>query len=200
MFVRHMKLLISGLVLLSLTTTGCVYNRYLTNTERSATEQLLISESMHDAVARLEIPAVAGIRTAIEIVSVSTEDEAYLRSLIEQKLRRAGAVIVSGKTAQAVYVVQAGAIGTISREATFGIPSVPLGPGLATPSLPFFRILKQHGYTRLRLAGYDQATGKSLFAGEPVTAQRNFDVYGLFFMVIRQNEIYPGNEIQVTID
>ncbi|MCP4717346.1 MAG: hypothetical protein GY868_19660 [Deltaproteobacteria bacterium] len=199
MMIRTTALLLTCLIMAFLT-TGCLYNRYLTNSKRSATEQLLLTETMHAAVEQLTIPDVNGLKTAVEVVSLAPDEEPYLRCLVEEKLRRAGALIAPAEGASAVYLVQVGTIGTISRETTVGIPSVPLGPGLATPALPFVRILKQHGYTKLRLSSYDRVTGKHLTAGEPVITQKNFDVFGFFFLAVRHNQIYPGTQIQLTID
>ncbi len=197
-FTISLLLLLNLLVMLII--NGCMYARDLTNTDRSSTEQLLLTEAMHDAVERLEIPDVKDQNLALEIVSLAGKENQYLRAQMETRLRQAGAKIVKAEDADAVFILSAGVIGTTSRNMTFGVPSIPLGSELATPGIPIVRILKQHGYTKLRLVSFDRVSNAHLFQSKPIVSRRDFDVYGFLFMVVRKNDIYPGTRIQITID
>ncbi len=48
------------LLLLVSLSSGCLYQRHQTHSARSATEQLLLTESIERAVARLVLPEVSG--------------------------------------------------------------------------------------------------------------------------------------------
>ena len=55
-----------GLCLCASLTSGCIYSRHQTHTGRSATEQLLLTQSIERAVARLELPEVDGLDVAVD--------------------------------------------------------------------------------------------------------------------------------------
>ncbi len=185
--------------LLTLLVTGCVSTRYQTETPRSATEQLLLSDAIEAAVAELEWPDVSGRAVAVEVVALSAGDASYLAAAAEARLAAAGAQLVDPGEAQLLLVLRAGALGTVSRSASFGIPELPVPGGLVTPSIPFVKALKQRAYVKLRLVGFD-GTGVQRASAGPVMARKKFDVYSLFFLVLRRNDIYPGEASSLGID
>ena len=66
-----------AVILSSLLVSGCLHKRYHTDSARSATEQLLITESVERAVAGLEIPPVSGRRVAFDVVGLGPGLEFY---------------------------------------------------------------------------------------------------------------------------
>lgn len=178
---------------------GCLYSRHTTHTGRSATEQLLLTESIERAVARLELPAVSGRAVALDVVSLAPEPAAYLDAALRRRLEREGAHVVPAGQAELLLAVRAGALGTVARDLGFGLPSLPLPSGGATPSLPVFRVLKQRAYTRLRLSARGPE-GRHLAESDPVMDRASFEVYSFLFLALRRNDIYPGEEVELAID
>ena len=185
-------------VCVALLVTGCFYTRSVTHSKRSATEQLLISESVARAVAGLDLP-VRGQKVAGELSALPSTDADYAKVAVEARLRELGARVVDPAEAERTVVVLAGSLGTADREFQFGIPSIPLPGGAATPSLPFLRIVKLRGYSRLDGELVDR-DGSRLAVAEPTLGRAKFELYGFLFFVYRSNDIYPGEESSFSID
>jgi len=164
-----------------------MYQRYTTNTDRSSTEQLLVSESVERAVAAVDIPDVAGRKVAVEVVSVDRgaefyDDRPYVQSAIEHRLRRAGAVIVPAEAADLIVLARVGAVGTVSRQLALGIPNL---------NINFYTSAKHHGYTKLRLVTTDPASGAMVAQSEPVMKSSRHDYWSLLQFIVWHQDIYP---------
>ncbi len=195
---RWTATLLSGALLLVLG-SGCLYQRYQTHSKRSATEQLLLSRAVHQAVARLKLPELAGRRVALETVSLAGPDASYLEGVLVARLRAEGARVVDPGEAELILVVLNGVLGTAGRDLSFGIPPLPLPTGVASPALSLMRVLKQRGYTQLRLVAYDRS-GAAAGETETVMGRASFEIYSILFFAIRRNDIYPGERFQITVD
>ncbi len=178
---------------------GCTYHRYATETPRSSTEQLLVSHAIESAVERLAWPDVAARSVAVETAALNEVDAPYLQAVAETRARALGARVVPREEAELVLLVLAGSLGTASREASFGVPSLPVPGGLVTPEIPFAKILKQRGYARLRLAAYDRE-GAHVAESAGVLGRASFEIYSLLFFVLRRNDIYPREQLQLGVD
>jgi hypothetical protein len=189
---------LAGLCLCVSLTSGCIYSRHQTNTARSATEQLLLTQSIERAVARLELPEVDDRDLAVETVSLAPDEARYIQAEVEARLRQAGAHVVSPAEAEIIVVVLVSASGTAARELFFGVPPIPL-PNGATLGIPLLRVLKQRGYTRLRLVARD-STGAHVLESPPVMERGSFDIYAFLFLALRRNTIYPGEGFDIAID
>ncbi len=171
---------------------GCSYQRYITNTARSATEQLLVSQAIERTVAQLEWPAIADRKVAIETVALNESDSVYLKAELNARARSLGATVSPAGDADWIVVAHAGGMGTVERQAEFGVPSLPTPFGV-TPSLPFVRIVKQRGYAKVRLVVHD-VEGNLVFESPPVMQRTTFDVYGVLFLAFLRNDIYPEDK------
>jgi hypothetical protein len=186
-------------VALGLLSTGCLYTRYASDTRRSATEQLLISRSVDDVVARLPLPDVDGRGVAVDAKAVDTSDTSYLQAALEARLLASGARIMPAADAELLVTAIVGAIGTVSRKASFGLPAIPVPPIGATPEIPIVSVLRQRGWTRARAIVRDRA-GAQVAASDDVMAQSHFDITSVVFFELRSNNIYPEEESTVAID
>lgn len=177
---------------LSVFGSGCVYTRYITDTKRSATEQLLLTVAIERALSRLELPDVAGKQVSLTVVSLAKPDEtAFLESAAKLRLRQAGATIVDADTATLNLLLYAGTLGTISRSFTFGIPPVPIpDAAFAVPGLPILSSVKQRGYAKLRVVTTD-AHGAFVAESAPSMQRSTFNVFSVFNYSRYTNDIYP---------
>lgn len=187
-----------GALLAAGPSTGCVYVRYQTQTPRSATEQLLVSRSIERAVEGLELPDVYGKLVSVELASIPGDDAKYLLAELEARLARAGAQVVAVDQAELRVVALVGVIGTAGRSTSWGIPSLPTPFGV-TPELPFIKVVKQRGYTRVRVVARDSG-GAGVAESEPSLGRASFEVTNYLFVVRSKNEIYPGEENRWGID
>ncbi len=182
--------LVLGGLLLAWPQLGCVAVRQVSHTPRTATEQLLVSEAVERAVADLAWPELSGRRISIATVSLVGADADYLRAVAEARARALGARIVEPAEAELRFELLVGMLGTVFREAEFGIPSLPTPFGVTTPSIPFFKAVRQHGWVKLRSTAHD-GEGSHRFESDPLVQHTRFDVYSVFFFAYRSNDVYP---------
>ena len=150
---------------------GCGTTRW-SDTQRTATEQLLLSNAMDRAVDRLDFRALGGRTTYLDATALrATTDAGYLASSLRQQMLAQGC-IVKDKREEADYVVEvrAGAIGTDRREVLFGIPatSVPQTMPVATvpaaiPELPLAKKTEQRAVAKIALFAYNRETGRPVW-------------------------------------
>jgi hypothetical protein len=171
--------------------SGCVYNRTSSDTNRTATEQLLVSHSIEQAVAELALPPLGERRVAVSVESVPAADTGYLRGLLEARLGSEGARLVPSAEAEVRVVALIGAIGTASRKGSFGLPSIPLPTLGVTPEVPFISSARQSAWTRLQVTVWE-ADGVQLARSPSVQVESHYNVTSVLFLEVRSTDIYPG--------
>jgi len=150
---------------------GCGTTKW-TDTRRAATEQLLISDAMDRAVAKLDFRAVAGKKVWLDATPVKlATDSAYLVSLLRQHLLASGCILMEDREdADYVVEVRAGAVGTDRRELTIGIPAVNLPPVVPVPTLPanlpemnLATRTEQRAVVKIAAFAYNRKTGRPVW-------------------------------------
>ena len=169
----------------ALATVGCG-----TTTKRSGTEQLLISEAVDNAVAKLQFHELRGHKVYFDtkfLDSVSSDEfinEDYVISAIRQQLTAAGALIQdSRKTANTIVEARVGALGTDGHEITYGIPktgglsaaasAISSTPVAALPELSFAQTNAQAGVAKVIVFAYDQNTKEPIWQSGVAQAESN---------------------------
>ncbi len=150
---------------------GCGSTRW-SDTQRTATEQLLISDAIDRAVSEIDLGALAERKVYLESSAVrQTVDSAYLISTVRQHLLAQGCILVD-KLDEADYVVElrAGAVGTDRCDLLFGIPatklpqSVPVqGIPHTVPELALATKTEQRAVAKIALFAYNRHTGKMVW-------------------------------------
>jgi hypothetical protein len=150
---------------------GCGTTKW-TDTSRTATEQLLITDSMDRAVSRLDLRAVAGKKVFVDDTPLKGMTDAnYLVSTLKQEVMASGGTLKEPKD-QADYVleVRAGALGTDRHDVLFGVPATTI-PTIATvpgvpsqiPEIPFLKKTDQRAVTKIALFLYNRQTGRPVW-------------------------------------
>jgi hypothetical protein len=146
---------------------GCGTTKW-TDTSRTATEQLLLSDSMDRAVSRIDFRALAGKKVYLDSTPVAAiTDGPYLTSLIRQHILASGGILKE-KREEADYIVElrAGAVGTDRHDVLFGVPalSLPVAPVAGVPSqipeIPLMKKTDQRGVAKIALFVYNRNTGR----------------------------------------
>ena len=160
---------ISGLVL-ALLLAGCGTTK-MTDTPRSATEMLLVSQAVDYAVARIDFAPLKGQPVYLDVtpLDAGVVDKGYLVSSVRQQLLAHGALIQEDKW-RATYVVElrAGAVGTDRHSVMLGTPAVSLPsvvPGIPT-SVPEIALMKksdQRGVAKIGVFAYNRITGRAVW-------------------------------------
>jgi len=168
----------------SLALPGCGTTR-TTDTARTAKEQLLISNAIDQAIARVEFGPLTGRNVFLDEQYLDCVDKKYVVGTVRQKIMQAGGHLV-GKREDADLVVEmhAGALGTDREESKIGIPSIslPLPMPVELPEVNVANRTRQTATAKLGLIAYDAKTGDAVGEGGRVLARSddtNWFILGL---------------------
>jgi hypothetical protein len=178
--------LVAGFALI-LGLAGCGTLR-LTDTARSATEMLLVSQSADEAVALIDFSPLAEKTVFLDGSGIDKDllDKGYVMSLVRQNMLANGALLQDDKT-RAEYVVdlRLGALGTDRHSMLLGTPAVQLPslvPGLPT-NIPEIALMKkddQRGVAKVAIFAYNRITGRALWqSGTAQAVSREHDTWVL---------------------
>jgi len=150
---------------------GCGTTKW-SDTGRTGTEQLLISNAIDQVVAKIDFDPMRNKKCFLNTTAlVQTTDHEYLAMTIRQSLATAGAILAASE-ADADYIVEvrAGAVGTDRDDLLVGIPATtlpafPMSPYSATtiPEIPIVKRTKQRGVAKIALFAYNKTTGKPVW-------------------------------------
>lgn len=159
------------IALLALLAAGCGTTRS-SDSSRTATEQLLVSTAVDQAIDDIDLAWLAGkdVYFDAQYLDVGqaplppSRDEAnYVASELRQHLLAAGANLKDNRE-DATYVVEAraGAIGTDRHDLILGLPSgrVPIA-GVETPEMAAAKATSQRGVAKIALFAYNRRTGQA---------------------------------------
>ena len=180
---RRFTLLFAALAM----TAGCGTTRS-TDTGRSATEMLLVSDAVDKAVDQLSFAPLAGQKVFLDPQYLdATVDKGYLISAMRDKLVRHRALL-QGKVDDATYVVElrSGGVGTDRSELLVGVPQMNLPavvPGQPSfiPEIPIIKKTDQIGVAKIAVFIYHRETGQAIWQSgvkEGGSSAKDFWVFG----------------------
>jgi hypothetical protein len=185
-------------IALLLLLSGCGTTRW-TDSTRTATEQLLISDAIDRSVSRIDFHVLAGQNVYLDTSFMSTVvDKDYLISSLHQHMLASGCTMKDKKEdADFVVEARAGAVGTDRHDLLFGMPSVnlPWTPATGTPaSIPEIALAKrtdQKGVAKVAVFAYHRATGEPVWqSGADTIASKAQDSWWLGIGPIQKGTIY----------
>src|SRR5947209_7367629 len=161
-----LRLAVAGVLGLA---AGCGTTR-MTDTQRTATEQLLVSNAIDQAVSELDFRELAGKTVFFDPQYLEgVVDRGYLVSSLRQQLLASGCVL-QDERARANYVVEvrAGGVGTDRHALLVGIPqmNVPTfvpGQPSQIPEIPFAKKTDQEGVAKIAVFAYNRQTGQPVW-------------------------------------
>lgn len=161
---------------LALVATGCGTTR-MTDTQRAASEMLLVSQAIDNAVAQLDFSPLQTKTVFLDTQYLDgTVDKGYLISSLRQHLLASGALIQEDRL-KSTYVVEprSGAIGTDKHSLLIGSPQVTLPSITAVPitSIPEIALVKktdQKGVAKIAVFAYNRQTGRALWQSGTIEA------------------------------
>jgi hypothetical protein len=182
---------------------GCGTTKW-TDTARTATEQLLISDAMDRAVSRLDFRALAGKKVFLDDSPVKTMvDSAYLVSVLRQQVLASGAILKE-KREEAEYImeIRAGAIGTDNHSVLFGVPAtnlptVSMVPAMPTqiPEIALIKRTEQRAVAKLYMFVYNRETGRPLWQSGAIPEESHAKATWVFGAgPFQQGNIYNGTK------
>jgi len=161
---------------------GCGTTNW-SDTARTATEQLLITDAMDRAISQIDFEILAGKDVYFDPQFLKgTTDENYLVSSLRQHLMASG-VVLKDKKEEAMYIVEArvGANGTDRHSLLFGIPAVnlpmtafpgvPVGTPSALPEIALAKDTNQKAVSKVAVFAYNRLTGMPVWQSGVASAR-----------------------------
>ncbi len=157
--------------------TGCT-TAQTTNTARTATEQMLLSNAVDQSLDKIDFRPLHQQNVFLEEKYIDCVDKAYVLASIRHRILRSGGYLVDkADAADIVLEPRSGGVGTTTSSSFVGIPSFSL-PGMVTvPEIKLFTRSQQAGYAKLGIAAYDPKTHESRGPGGVTVAQSNDNNY-----------------------
>jgi len=191
------------ILLCAVMSTGCGTTKW-SDTKRTATEQLLISDAMDRAVSRLDFRAVAGKTVYLDPTYVEDVlDAGYLISSLRQHML-ACACKVKDRRDEADYIVEVrvGTVGTDRRELLFGIPAtripevIPItGVPSSIPEMPLAKKTEQRAVAKIAAFAYNRHSGRPVWQSGIVPIESTAkDIWVLGAGPFQQGNIYEGTK------
>lgn len=191
------------LAALALLVAGCGTTRS-TDTNRTATEQLLVSDAIDRALQSMDLHTLSG-QTVFFDDSKLTDvvDKNYLTSSLRQYLLANGCSLRE-KREDADFVVEAraGAVGTDRSDLLFGLPSMNV-PQIALvqpvaaviPEIPIAKRKDQRGIAKIAVFAYHRQTGAPVWQSGLIHQESTAnDVWILGAGPFQRGTIYTGTE------
>jgi hypothetical protein len=170
----------SALTMLLAMLVGCGTTR-MSDSKRTATEQLLVSQAIDRAVMRIDVRPLAGRKVFLETAFMDdVEDGKYLESAMRHQLMATGCRLAKDRDAADVVVeARAGAVGTDRSSVLLGIPATSVtlkGNETSTPELVLAKRSEQRGVAKLSVYAYERESGQPVWqSGEEHVASHARD-------------------------
>jgi len=172
-------------VFIALLTLGCG-----TTTKRVATEQLLISNAIDEAVAEIDFSSLSGQRVFLDTTYIKADKSAgfvntnYITSALRHQLTAAGCQIFDSQDeVEIILEPRVGAMGTDGHKVTYGIPKtggltaatalLSSSPIAALPEISFAQTDAQSGIAKVVVFAYDRQTRHPLWQSGMAKAESN---------------------------
>lgn len=150
---------------LAVTGMGCASTK-TSNTARTGTEQLLITNAVDQALDKIDFRAFRGHTVYVDDRYVECLDKQYVIASVRHRILHQGAIIVQKpEDAEVLVEMRTGVVGTDIAESFVGVPEITL-PGMLT--LPEVRVLTrqvQTGTAKLGIVAVDAKTKQVLGEG-----------------------------------
>jgi hypothetical protein len=151
-----------------------------TNTPRTGTEQILLTDAFDQALGRIDFSPLQGVPVHFDPKNIEAIDKGWIISSIREAMLVRGVRLVE-KPEQAAVIVEArvGAYGTEDHNFLIGIPQMTIPAtltGMPTGTVPEIALMKkndQYALSKLALFGYDRASGGVVWTSGTSSAYAN---------------------------
>ena len=147
-----------ALVILAMTSSACVgcgTTRW-TDSKRTATEQLLMSDAIERAVSNIDITPLSGRKVFLDTTHLADlDDKDYLIGSLRQHMLGSGIAMATS--------FAAGALGTDRSSLILGIPATDISAGSRSANVPEMAIAKrtdQRAVAKVAVFAYERTTGR----------------------------------------
>jgi hypothetical protein len=184
---------------------GCGTTRW-TDTKRTATEQMLVSDAIDRAVSQIDFRIFAGKDVYLDVAYLGEAvDKEYLTSTLRQQMVSCGCVLKE-KRDQAQFIVEAraGTVGTDRHDLLYGIPALSFPTfstattsaiPTATPEVAVAKRTDQQAVAKLAVFAYHRDTGKAVWqSGADVVTSKARDLWVMGAGPFQKGTIYDHTQ------
>ena len=180
---------------------GCGTTKW-SDSPRTATEQLLISDAVDRAISEIDFTALANQSVYLDTrFIVTTLDQNYVTSTMRQHMLASGCII-KDKAEEADFVVEvrAGSLGTNRNDVLLGVPAtnlptvglLPAG-NAAIPEIALAKTTNQHAVCKIAVFAYDRMSGQPVWqSGNRKVVSKAKDSWLLGTGPFQRGSIYDG--------
>ncbi len=181
---------------------GCGTTKW-SDTARTATEQLLISDAIDRVVSSYELRALAGKQVYLETSHLKgVTDAEYLIGSIRQHALASGCILMSElEDADYILEIRVGALGTDRHDVMLGIPATTVPTGLFTagpanaqvPELALAKKTDQRAVAKIGLFAYNRHSGRPVWQSGTVPGESSAKAVWVFGAgPFRRGKIFDG--------
>ncbi len=184
---------------------GCGTTRW-SDTSRTATEQMLISDAVDRAISQIDFTALEGKDVYLDARFIfGSVDDRYIISTLRQHMLASGCVI-KDKLDDATYIVEVrtGAVGTNRNDLLFGTPATQLPSiggaapvsGAAIPEIALFKRTSQQGVCKVAVFAYHRISGQPVWqSGTRRVDSKSRDTWVFGAGPFQSGSIYDGTKL-----
>lgn len=144
---------------------GCTSTK-TSNTARTGTEQLLISNAVDQSLAKVDFRPMAGKKVLVDEKYLEGIDKGYVISSIRHHVLHAGGELVSKpEDADILLELRSGGIGTDNSDSYLGMPGITLPGMVSLPDVKLITRSRQSAFAKIGLVAIDAKTHTELNAG-----------------------------------
>ena len=186
---------------------GCTTTKQ-SNTARTATEQLLISNAVDQSLNKIDFAPLTGSNVFVEEKYLDCVDKGYIVASVRHKLLQANAVLAAKvEEADAVMEIRSGGVGTDVTSSYLGVPGFTMPGMIGIPDLKMITRDSQKAVAKLGIVVYDLKTKRERGDGGVSLAkadENNTYIMGfgphqsgtLRYEVSRSAGLHPGQRIR----
>lgn len=167
--------------------SGCMGTPRITDPERTAVEQLLLSTAADRAIEKVDFRGLAGKKVFLDSSGFEATDKGYAIGLFSTLLGKHGAMIVEDKKeAEIIAAITSGALSIDRTDELLGIPSftlpIPFTGQVKTPEVAFHKATSQKGVAKFVVNVYEKQTGKQLLAVGPTSGNTYYNYHKVLIL------------------
>lgn len=148
-----------------LSAIGCT-STTSSNTARTATEQMLVSNAIDQSLSKVDFQAFGGRNVFVEEKYLDCTDKNYVVSSVRHRVLMQGAQLVGKpEDADVILEVRSGAVGTNSSNSFLGIPQIQIPGMFSTPEIKLVNRVNQTGMAKIGLVAFDAKSHQVLGDG-----------------------------------
>lgn len=144
---------------------GCTSTK-TSNTARTGTEQLLISNAVDQSLSKVDFSALGGKKVLIEEKYLDSVDKGYIVSSVRHHVLHAGAELATKpEEADIILEMRSGGVGTDNSDAYLGMPGITLPGMVSLPDVKLITRSRQSAFAKLGIVAIDAKTHQELNGG-----------------------------------